>query len=96
MIEEWTPTTLAMFSLSIMAIPAALTVLAVIVSILIGVFIDVAGIDKESDFSNRLDKASGNVFYIAFLSVVFINVMAIGLFASGIWAVLRFFSNLVN
>jgi len=96
MFEEWTPVTLAKLSLLVMFIPAGLTVFAVITSILMASFTEFTGIKKESAIGIKLDKAGGSIFYIAFLSVIVMNVTAVGLFISGGWAVLNYLASLFS
>lgn len=96
MIETWSPVALAKLSLMVLFIPAGLTILAVIFSIILGLIADLTGVDKESPIGITLDKMAGNIFYIAFLSVIVMNITAVGLIASGIWAVLQFLSDLLT
>ena len=96
MFEEWTPVTLAKLSLLVMFIPAGLTVFAVITSILLSLFLEFTCIKKDSALGIQLDKAGGSIFYIAFLSVIVMNVTAVGLFISGGWAVLNYLASLVS
>jgi len=96
MLDDWSPTTLAKLSLIIMFIPAGLTVIVVIVSILIDIISEFAGIKKDSAVGMKLNNVDGNIIYVAFLSVVVINVAAVGLFISGIWAVVNYFVALIN
>jgi len=96
MLDDWSPTTLAKLSLMIMFIPAGLTVIVVIVSILIDIISEFTGIKKNSAVGIKLNKVDRNILYIAFLSVVIINVTAVGLFTSGVWAVLNYFFALIN
>jgi len=96
MIYDWSPVTLAKLSLMVMFIPAGLTVIAVVVSTLIGLFVKVLHIDNSSTLSIRLNEFGGSIFYVAFLSVIVINVMVLGLVISGVWALLDFFSNFIS
>ena len=96
MIDDWSPTTLAKLSLIIMFIPAGLTVLVVIASILIDIFTEFTGIKKESATAIQLDKADSNILYIVYLSIIIMNVAAIGLFSSGIWAVVSYLATLFS
>jgi len=96
MLDDWSPTTLAKLSLMIMFVPAGLTVIVVIVSILIDIILEFTGIKKDSAVGMKLNKVDGNILYIAFLSVVLINVAAVGLIFSGLWAVLNYFFALIS
>lgn len=96
MIDDWSPATLAKLSLIIMAIPAGLTVLAVLISIAMGKIIDIAGIDKESEKAIKMDKAAGNIFYVAYISVGVLNFMMLGLFISAVWALVNFIIKLFS
>jgi len=94
MIESWSPVALAKLSLIIMFIPAGLTVIVVIVSILLDLFSKFTGIKKDSVTSIQLNKTDSRILYIVYLSIIIMNVAAIGLFVSGIWAVVDYFINL--
>jgi len=94
MIFEWTPVTLAKISLMIMFIPAGLTVFTVIASILMAMVAELTGIKKDSKLGKKIDLAAGNIFYLTYISVFIINIMAAGLLISGVWALVNWVAGL--
>jgi len=96
MIDDWSPETLAKLSLMVMFIPAGLTVLAVVISTFIGLFMNISSIDRSSFLAIKLNDFGSKIFYIAYLSVILINVMVLGLVISGIWGLLSLLSDLIR
>ena len=96
MISQWTPESLAIFSLSIMLIPAGLTVFSLIFSIFTSLFVKVAGINSASHTGEIFYKTENNVLYLAYIGVILLNLTTLGLIASGIWAVFNFVVNIFS
>lgn len=91
---EWTPEGIAKISMLVMAVPVALTVLVLITSILLVEYAKKTGIDPSSVTGKKLQKISGNMFYVAFISVGVMQLTFLVLIITAIWAAMLWLINL--
>ena len=90
---EWTTEAVAKITILVMAVPLALTVVVLIISILTGVIAEKMGINPASETGQKIEAFSGSIFYIAFLCVGFVQLTFAVLMLTGIWALFRYLLN---
>jgi len=96
MFETWTPKSLAFFSMAVMMIPAAVLTISVLISTAINVISRNLSLNTHTGVGSAIDKLSGNVYYVAFICVLLMNIAAAVLLISGVWALLEMAIALFN
>jgi len=89
MFETWSAKDLAFYSMAIMMIPAAVLTISVLISTAMNVISRNLSLSNNTSVGNIIGKVSGNIHFVTFICVLLMNIAAVALLISGVWALLE-------